>query len=95
VRHYYAGVDSVRSMERTWIGIQGKIDDARFDEVESFLGIQEHEARWWRDAALQYFQTFSHLPIPDRYERPAHPLSFYLELHCPADRTRPRCPAVY
>jgi len=95
VRHYYAGVDSVRSMERTWMGIQGKIDDARFDEVESFLGIQEHEARWWRDAALQYFQTFSHLPIPDRYERPAHPLSFYLELHCPADRTRPRCPAVY
>jgi alpha-glucuronidase len=95
VRHYYAGVDSVRSMEHTWMGIRGKIDDARFNEVESFLGIQEHEARWWRDAALEYFQTFSHLPIPDRYERPAHPLSFYLALRCPADRTRPRCPAVY
>ena len=95
VRHYYAGVDSVQSMERAWTGVQGKIDDARFHEVQSFLGIQEHEARWWRDAALQYFQTFSHLPIPAGYERPAHPLSFYMELHCPADRTRPRCPAVY
>jgi len=95
VRHYYAGVDSVQSMERAWTGVQGKIDDARFHEVQSFLGIQEHEARWWRDPALQYFQTISHLPIPAGYERPAHPLSFYMELHCPADRTRPRCPAVY
>jgi alpha-glucuronidase len=95
VRHYYAGVDSVRSMERTWSGVRGQIDDARFRDVESFLTIQEHEARWWRDAALQYFQTFSRLPIPAGYERPAHPLSFYMELRCPADRTRPRCPAVY
>jgi len=95
VRHYYAGVDSVRSMERAWTGVQGKIDDARFNETKSFLDIQEHEARWWRDAALQYFQTFSNLPIPVGYERPAHPLSFYMELRCPADRTRPRCPAVY
>jgi alpha-glucuronidase len=95
VRHYYAGVDSVRSMQRTWSGVRGKIDDARFRDVESFLGIQEHEARWWRDAALQYFQTFSRQQIPAGYERPAHPLSFYLELRCPADRTRPRCPAVY
>jgi alpha-glucuronidase len=82
-------------MERTWSGVRGQIDDARFRDVESFLTIQEHEARWWRDAALQYFQTFSRLPIPAGYERPAHPLSFYMELRCPADRTRPRCPAVY
>ena len=31
---------------------------ARFADVTSFLAIQEHEARWWRDAALQYFQQF-------------------------------------
>ncbi|HEX8942502.1 MAG TPA: alpha-glucuronidase family glycosyl hydrolase [Gemmatimonadaceae bacterium] len=95
VRHYYAGVDSVRSMQRIWNGVRAKIDDARFHDVESFLAIQEHEARWWRDAAVQYFQTFSHMPIPASYEPPAHALSFYLAIRCPADRRRPRCPAVY
>jgi alpha-glucuronidase len=95
VRHYYAGVDSVRSMQRTWNGVRGLVDDARFDEVASFLTIQEHEARWWRDAAVQYFQSFARAPIPAGYETPAHPLSFYMALRCPADRRRPRCPAIY
>ena len=35
------------------------IDAARFADVTGFLAIQEREARWWRDAALTYFQTFS------------------------------------
>jgi alpha-glucuronidase len=95
VRHYYAGVDSVRSMQRAWNGVRGRVDDARFQDVASFLTIQEHEARWWRDAAIQYFQTFSRAPIPAGYEAPAHPLSFYLALRCPADRRKPRCPAIY
>ena len=95
VRHYSAGVDSVRSMQQTWNGVRDLIDDARFEEVASFLTIQEHEARWWRDAALQYFQTFSRQPIPAGLEPPAHPLSFYLALRCPVDRRKPRCPAVY
>jgi alpha-glucuronidase len=95
VRHYYAGVDSVRSMQRTWNSVRGLVDDARFEEVASFLTIQEHEARWWRDAAVQYFQTFSRASIPAGYESPAHPLSFYMALRCPADRRRPRCPAIY
>jgi len=95
VRHYSAGVDSVRSMQQTWNGVRDLIDDARFQEVASFLTIQEHEARWWRDAAVQYFQTFSHEPIPAGLEPPAHPLSFYLALRCPVDRRKPRCPAVY
>jgi alpha-glucuronidase len=95
VRHYYAGVDSVRSMQRTWNAVRGLVDDARFEDVASFLTIQEHEARWWRDAAVQYFQSFARAPIPAGYETPAHPLSFYMALRCPADRRRPRCPAIY
>ena len=95
VRHYYAGVDSVRSMQRTWNGVRGLVDAARFEEVASFLTLQEHEARWWRDAAVQYFQTLSREPIPTGYEPPTHPLSFYTALRCPADRRRPRCPEIY
>ena len=64
VRHYYAGVDSVRSMRRTWDSVKGSVDPERFAEVQGFLKIQENEAMWWRDAALQYFQTFSRRPIP-------------------------------
>ena len=57
--------------------MRASIDSARFAEVASFLDIQEREARWWRDASLTYFQTFSRMPIPARYEQPAHPLEYY------------------
>src|SRR5438552_11052101 len=45
VRHYDAGIDSVASIRRTWSGVRGSIDGARFAEVDGFLAIQEHEAR--------------------------------------------------
>ena len=95
VRHYTSGVDTVRSMERTWKSLRGSIDPQRFAAVDSFLVIQEHEARWWRDAALSYFETFSRRPIPPGYEAPLHPLSFYESLRCPANRDKPRCPEIY
>jgi alpha-glucuronidase len=94
VRRYNMGVDSVRSMQRTWDRMAGKIDAERFQDVKGFLGIQEKEARWWRDAALSYFQTFSRQPIPAGYERPAHPLQYYLSVRCPANRDKPRCDLV-
>jgi alpha-glucuronidase len=95
VARYNAGVDTVRSMQRAWSSVRGSIDDQRFDEVASFLEIQSKEARWWRDAALQYFQQYSRMTIPSTYEQPANPLSFYLSVRCPADPRRPRCPEVY
>ncbi|HET7371843.1 MAG TPA: alpha-glucuronidase family glycosyl hydrolase [Gemmatimonadaceae bacterium] len=95
VRHYTAGVDTVQSMERTWKSLRGAIDPQRFAAVDSFLVIQEHEARWWRDAALSYFQTFSRRPIPAGFEPPLHPLTFYENLKCPANRDKPRCPEIY
>jgi alpha-glucuronidase len=93
--HYRSGIDTVRSMRRTWESLQNKIDSARFRDVDDFLAIQEHEAVWWRDAVLEYFQTFSHLPVPAGYAPFAHPLAFYRELPCPADQRKPRCPQIY
>jgi alpha-glucuronidase len=92
---YYEGVDSVRSMRRTWDSVKGAIDPDRFAQVADFLRIQEKEAIWWKDAALLYFQTFSRKPIPAKFEQPAHPLSFYRALRCPPDRDKPRCEAIY
>ena len=91
--HYQAGVDSVRTMRRAWEsdGVHASIDAPRFAEVDSFLAIQEREARWWRDAVLQYFASFSHMPLPAGVEAPAHALEYYMKLRCPADPRKPRC----
>ena len=92
--HYQSGVDTVRAMRREWQSVRASIDAPRFAEVDSFLTIQEREARWWRDAALQYFASFSHMPLPDGVEAPAHSLEYYMGLRCPADPRKPRCPDV-
>jgi len=94
VHEYSAGVDSVRSMARQWSALEGSIDEARFRDVAAFLAIQQREARWWRDAAIAYFQTFSRQPVPAGYAPPAHPLEYYMQLRCPADRQKPRCDAI-
>jgi alpha-glucuronidase len=78
VDRYYRGVDSVRAMQQTWASLEGMIDDERYEQVKAFLAIQEKEARWWRDASVLYFQTFSGRPIPDSYESPAHTLGYYM-----------------
>jgi alpha-glucuronidase len=94
VHRYNAGVDTVRAMQSAWNALEGKVDEERFRDVQSFLAIQEKEARWWRDAALTYFATFSRMPIPAAYEQPAHPLDYYRRIRCPADPTKPRCENV-
>lgn len=78
VNHYYDGVKSVDSMQFTWKGLDGKIDSDRHVEVTQLLKIQYDEAKWWRDACLLYFQSFSKLPLPADYEKPAHDLDYYL-----------------
>ena len=92
--HYQAGVDTVRWMQRTWNGLERLVDADRFRRVQSFLAIQEAEARWWRDASVLYWQSFSHVPLPADYERPAHALEWYRQLRCPPDPRKPRCDAV-
>jgi hypothetical protein len=32
----------------------------------------------WRDGSVLYFQTFSHLPIPEGLEKPKHDLDYYI-----------------
>jgi len=77
---YSAGVDSVRQMQRQWGQLENQVDTERFKQVQSFLKIQEKEAKWWRDACLLYFQTYAKRPIPADLEKPAHSLDYYLKL---------------
>ncbi|RDV14709.1 alpha-glucuronidase [Pontibacter diazotrophicus] len=77
---YTAGVDTVRQMQQTWNTVEGMIDEERFNHVKMLLAVQEQEAKWWRDACLLYFQTFSKRPIPQGLEEPEHTLEYYMQL---------------
>jgi alpha-glucuronidase len=75
---YCRGVEAVRAMRATWASLAGRIDAERYEETRAFLGVQEEEARWWRDASVLYFQTFSKQPIaPDACGAPARTLAEY------------------
>ena len=84
-------------MRDAWKTVEGRVDAKRWKEVGDFLQIQHYEARWWRDACLQYFASVSGRAIPSGYAAPAHPLQWYKDLEgkCPSDVTKPRCPDVY
>jgi alpha-glucuronidase len=75
--NYYSGVTDVRAMQQTWDKLKANIDEERFTQVKMLLAVQEKESVWWRNACLQYFSTFSHMPIPASYEQPDHPLEYY------------------
>ena len=95
VYRYSLGVDDVGHMREAWATVKGRVDAKRFDDVTDFLQIQHYEARWWRDACLTYFATFSKLAIPAGYSPLQNPLSFYQGLTCPTDVKKPRCTQVY
>lgn len=80
LHRYQAGVDAVRAMLATWAGLARHVDAARHAEVSALLRIQEREARWWRDASVLYFQTFSRMPIPPGYEPAEHDLEHYMAI---------------
>ncbi|MEH0153393.1 alpha-glucuronidase family glycosyl hydrolase [Limibacter armeniacum] len=71
---YSEGVDQVKVFQDVWRTMKGKVDEQRYQEVESKLETQLKEASWWRDACLLYFQTFSQQPIPSELARPVHQL---------------------
>jgi len=80
---YYSGADSVKWMIDEWTSLEGKIDEERFEHISTFLNIQAKEAKWWRNACLLYFQTYSKKPIPSEYEKPEKTLEYYKNLKFP------------
>ncbi len=79
---YYSGVEAVRTTQKTWETMRPYIDNQRFEQVKMLLTVQEHEAVWWRNACLLYFQTYSKMPIPFK-EQPDKTLEYYKGLKFP------------
>jgi alpha-glucuronidase len=90
-RQYHQGANEVTLLKDQWKGMAASIDEGRFEQVLMHLNIQEQEAKWWRDACLSYFMTFSKMEIPSDLEPPEHDLEYYMSLKYPvAPGIRPR-----
>ena len=66
-----------------WEKVKPYISDEDFNEVRMLLEIQLKEAKWWRDACLLYFQTYSKKQLPEGVEKPSETLEFYKSLKFP------------
>ena len=71
---YDRGVKKVREYQQIWENAKPYVDPKRWEAVREKLEIQESDARWWRDACVQYFGEFSGMPVPSDVEQPERPL---------------------
>lgn len=71
---YDRGVKKVREYQAVWEQAKPYVDAERWEAVRAKLEIQESDARWWRDACVQYFGEFSGMPVPAEVEQPERPL---------------------
>ena len=71
---YDRGVKKVREYQAVWEKAKPYVDAERWEAVRAKLEIQESDARWWRDACVQYFGEFSGMPVPADVEQPERPL---------------------
>jgi alpha-glucuronidase len=83
VIRYSRGVDEVAQMRATWAKLKPYVDSQRYSETAGYLAVQEREAKWWRDACIAYFQSFSKRPLPAGYAPPERPLPYYQSLTFP------------
>ncbi len=80
---YQDGVNQVNTMITTWQGVKPYISEKEHHDVEMLLAIQLKEAKWWRDACLLYFQTFSKKELPNGVDKPKRTLDYYKSLKFP------------
>ena len=82
-KHYQKGLDEARSFQKCWDNVERYVDKQRFEQVQRKLKIQTHDAQWWKDACLLYFQQFSKKPFPKDMERPVYNLDDLMKVHLP------------
>jgi alpha-glucuronidase len=70
-------------MREIWNSLIDEIDTQRFEQVNTFLKIQEDEAEWWKNACLLYFREFSGLDFPEGIEAPEENLEDLMKIEFP------------
>ncbi len=77
---YQRGVDKVATYQDVWKNARPYVDPAVYADVALRLDTQLRDAKWWRDACLQYFRQYSRMPIPDKVESPSHTLDELMKI---------------
>ena len=72
--HYDRGVKAVEGFQKTWAGVKRYVGPTLWQEVADKLDIQKHDAEWWRDACVGYFQQQAQRPLPDDVRPLATPI---------------------
>ncbi|MCR4860475.1 MAG: alpha-glucuronidase, partial [Bacteroidales bacterium] len=84
--HYDRGIRTVGSFRETWAKLEPYVAPALYAETAAKLEIQQNDARWWRDACVGYFQTFSQRPLPPEAEALGTPVDSLMGRVLQSDR---------
>ena len=84
--HYDRGIKTVEGFRATWNELKPYVSPVLWAEAERKLTIQASDARWWRDACVGYFQTFSGRPLPAGVEPLRTPIDSLLFRSIQSDR---------
>ena len=67
---HYEGAESVAGYVRRWKLLQGRLDEQRFQQIQTQLEYQAGQAEVWRDAVVNWFLRAS--GVPDAKGRAGH-----------------------
>ncbi len=79
--HYDKGVKEVEGYVKLWDSLKPYVDKERHRKIADKLSIQLSDAKWWRDACVQYFASLNGLPVPEDVEKPVIPLDSLKRVH--------------
>lgn len=80
---YDRGAHTVAAYPAVWDAAAPYLRPGLYEAVAPRLRTQVKDARWWRDACLQYFAQFSRMPLPEGIEHPARTLEEYMAVSLP------------
>lgn len=92
--HYERGAITAQDYQRRWQQAAPYIDPALHADVAERLRTQAADARWWKDACLQYFREFSGLPYPAGVTPPDRPLDRLKKISLPITNYESPSPAL-
>ena len=84
--HYDQGIKQVEGYQTLWESLKPYVAPAIYEEVATKLDIQKHDAQWWRDACVGYFQTLSREPLPEEVEPLGTPIDTLMQKLLQSDR---------
>lgn len=84
--HYDRGVREVEGFQETWERVKPYVSPGLWQDTADKLDIQKHDAEWWRDACVGYFQTLSQRPLPGDVRPLGTPIDSLINRQIRSDR---------